>query len=352
MKIKFVLMGLAITMALASFAAMPADGPDELWEMTMKMEMAGMSMPGHTMKFCQKKGDREPKTAQPDKDTDCKTTDVQHSGNKTSWKMSCTKPEKMTASGEMTYGMDSYEGTMKMVSKDGEITQHMVGKKVGSCTWEDPMKKVQAMQAQNKAMIAKECDKQVEDLQPMLIFGGKDMPEASLMCKDRKADFCARFSKLTAQMKDPKGYEDVNYKFREWRTAAKLCGIDPATVSGPVCKVALDKKDWSFITKSCPTEGRAVALKYCVGLDYTAVLDSPYKDVCQAYGEDLAKKDVADEKVRADGKAKTGKTKTDDKTNADAADPSSQQAPAAAGKPSVTDSVMEGAKSLKKLLKF
>ena len=308
-----------------------AEGTDELWEVTMKMEMAGMpAMPPQTSQVCKKKGDRDPsKTAGKDRDSDCKMTDIKQSGNKSSWKMVCTKPEPMTGPGEVTYTGDTYQGTMKMNSGDMAMTQVISGKKLGTCTYEDPGKKVEAMQAQSKAMIAKECDKQIEDLKPMMIFGGASLPEESLMCKDRKADFCARAGKLGQQMRDPAGFTETNRKYPEWRDAVKHCGTDPATLSAPVCKAAVDKKDWPFVADNCPVEGRAIALQNCVGMDYTAALASPYKEVCQKYGADLAKKKVADEKAKPDAAQ-----------------------PATTAKPSVGDTVKEGAKSLKKLLKF
>lgn len=309
-----------------------AEGPDELWEVTMKMEMPGMpAMPAHTSQVCKTRGDRDPsKTGARDRDSDCKLVDSRQTGNRTTWKMVCTKPNAMTILGDVTYSGDSYQGTMKMTGGEMDMTQNISGKKVGSCTYEDPSKKVDAMQAQTKATIAKECDKQIEDLRPMMVFGGANLPESSLMCKDRKADFCARSAKVAQQMRDPVGFSEANRKYPEWREAMKACGTDPAVVSGPVCKVAVDKKDWPFVSENCPVEGRAVAQQNCAGMDYTAMLSSPYKEVCQKYGADLAKKRIADDK------AKTG----------------TAAQPAAESKPGVGDSVKEGAKSLKKLLRF
>lgn len=230
--------------------------------------------------------------------------------------------------GDMTYNGDNFKGTIKVTGGEMDMTQNLAGKKIGSCTWEDPGKKVAAIQAQSQAVIAKECDQQIEDLQPMMIFGGQDMPQESLMCRDRKADFCARSSKVAQQMRDPAGFEVVNSKYPHWREAMKACGKDPATVSAPVCKLAVDKKDWHFVAGNCPVEGRAIAQQQCVGMDYTSMSTSPYREVCQKYGADLAKKKVAGDKAKADA------------------------APAADAKPSVGDTVKEGAKSLKKLLKF
>jgi len=304
-----------------------ADGPDELWDVTMKMEMAGMSMPAQTQQVCKPKGDRDPAKAGP-KDSDCKVVDSKQSGNRSTWKMVCTKPNAMTINGDMTYSGDAYQGTMKVTGSDMDMTQNIAGKKIGSCTYENPGKKVEAMQAQSKAAIAKECDKQIEDLQPMMVFGGANMPEESLMCKDRKADFCARSAKVAQQMKDPAGFSAAKSKYPQWREAMKACGTDPSVVTAPVCKAAVDKKDWPFVSDNCPVEGRAIAQQHCTGMDYTAVLSSPYKEVCQKYGADLAKKGVAGEKAK----------------------PAATAQPEA--KPGVGDSVKEGAKSLKKYLKF
>jgi Protein of unknown function (DUF3617) len=287
------------------------------------------AMPARTSQVCRPKGDRDPsKTGPKERDSDCKVVDSKQSGNRSTWKMVCTKPHAMTVLGDVTYSGDSYQGTMKVTGGDMDMTQNISGKKVGSCTYENPAKKVEAMQAQGKAAIAKECDKQIDGLRPMMIFGGANLPEESLLCKDRKADFCARSATVAQQMKDPAAFSDANRKYPEWREAMKACGTDPATVSAPVCKAAVDKKDWPFVSENCPVEGRAVAQQNCTGMDYTAMLSSPYKEVCQKYGADLAKKKVAAEKAPA----ATPAPKSD--------------------KDKAVDTVKEGANKLKSLLKF
>lgn len=324
----------AVGAAVACTAAL-AEGTDELWEVTMKMEMPGMpAMPARTTQVCKNKGDRDPtKHVDKDKSSDCKMVDLRQSGNTSSWKMVCTKPRQMTGTGEVTYAGDSYQGVMKISGEGMEMTQTMSGRKIGSCTYEDPSKKAEAMQSQTKAMIAKECDKQIESLNPMMVFGAPNLPPEAVYCKDRKQDFCARTAKLAQQMRDPAGFSEANRQYPQWREAMQACGTDPATVSAPACKVGVDRKDWPFIADNCPVEGRAIAQQNCVGMDYTAAMSSPYKEVCQKYGADLAKKKVADEKPDPGASAKP-------------------QAPATESKPGVADTVKEGAKSLKKLLRF
>jgi hypothetical protein len=305
-----------------------AEGPDELWEVTMKMEMPGMpAMPAQTSQVCKIKGDRDPsKTA--DRGSDCKVVDSKQSGNRSTWKAVCTKPDAMTMLGDVTYGGDRYQGTIKVTGSDMDMTQNISGKKIGNCTYEAPGKKVEQIQAQSQAMIDKECDKQIEDLQPAMIVGAAGIPPESMICKHRKADFCSHAAKVAKQMRDPAAFADGNRKYPHWRDAMQGCGTDPATVSGPVCKVAVDKKDWYFVSENCPVEGRVIAQQNCTGMDYTAVMASPYKQICQKYGADLAKKKVAGEKAQSDTAAKPE------------------------AKPSVGDSVKEGANKLKKLLNF
>ncbi|HEX7812541.1 MAG TPA: DUF3617 family protein [Burkholderiales bacterium] len=312
-----------------------AQGPDELWEITNKMEMAGMSMPARTDKVCKPKGDRDPsKMGEKDKNSDCKMVDSKQSGNRSTWKIVCTKPDPMTGTGDVTYTGDKFDGTIKMTGKmDGDdfsMTQVLSGKKVGSCKYEDPGKKAEQMQAQSQAMIDKECDKQIEELQPGSIFGAEGLPESSQFCKHRKADFCAKAKKVSQSMGDEAGFEQASRKHRNWREAMQACGTDPNTVSAPVCKAAVDKKNLKFVADNCPVEGKALAQKQCAGMDYTAIMASEYREVCQKYASELGKAKVG-----------TGKTET-------------APAPAApkSDKDKAMDAVKEGGNKLKKLLKF
>jgi hypothetical protein len=327
----------ALPIALWSPASF-CQGPDELWEITMKMEMAGMpSMPAQTSKVCKRKGDRSPDLDKTSDKSDCKTTDVKTSGAKTTWKMVCTKPDPMTGTGEMTHTGDKFDGIVKMSGKmQGEsmnMNQIMSGRKVGSCTYEDPGKQVKEIHAQSQTMMAKECDKQIADLEPMMIFGGANLPPESLPCKDRKADFCANATKVAQKMRDPAGFSEANRKYPKWRDAMTACGTDPTVVTGPVCKAGADKKDWKFVAEYCPAEAKALAQKHCAGLDYTSAMASEYREICQRFGADVAKEKVAAPKSEAAAAPASEGTK----------DPK---------QPTAGDTVKEGARKLKKLLKF
>ena len=126
--------------------------PGEYWEITNKMEMQGMAMPGMTHKVCMAKGsEKDPRNSA---DKDCEMTDMKSSGNKSSWKMRCVKDgEVMTGSGEMSASADRTEGTINFNSaKTGSMTMSFVNKRVGgACDTDEMKKKIDAMQdASNK----------------------------------------------------------------------------------------------------------------------------------------------------------------------------------------------------------
>ncbi len=114
-----------------------AQGKDELWEVTMKMDMPGMpmAMPAQTNRVCTAKGRKEEDYVP--HDPECKMTESSRAGNKLSYKMACDGKNKMTIVGEMTYAADKYDGRHKMTgTMEGtpmEVTQTFSGKRVGDC---------------------------------------------------------------------------------------------------------------------------------------------------------------------------------------------------------------------------
>lgn len=129
-KLAFILLaGFGSTAALAV--------PGEWWEITSKMEMAGMpfAMPATTVRVCvAKEAATDPRQTMQDKD--CKMTDIKTSGNKTTWKMRCVHDgEVMNGSGEFTGTASAYQGTTRLTGKSGGEKIDMItsyrGKRVG-----------------------------------------------------------------------------------------------------------------------------------------------------------------------------------------------------------------------------
>jgi hypothetical protein len=139
---------LATAVAIAQSGMRPGQ-----WETTMQMQMpnmpnvpAGFQMPSIKNTVCITADQaKDPVNAVPrqtgrgrgGKD-DCKVSDYKTTGNTVTFTMACTSPDKMTGTGEMTFGDDSYTQTMKMVTAQGEMTMKTTGKRLGDCTDDNP----------------------------------------------------------------------------------------------------------------------------------------------------------------------------------------------------------------------
>lgn len=124
---------------VVSFAQVAKKGEaGDLWEMTIKMEMAGMpmNMPAQTHRQClsRQAGDEKYLPAR----DNCKVTQSQRTGNTQRFRMECTGRDAMSAEGEVTHAGTSYTGKMRMTGKmegqNVEMSQTFSGKKVGDCT--------------------------------------------------------------------------------------------------------------------------------------------------------------------------------------------------------------------------
>ena len=125
------LSGMVLLAAMSSTSALAA-GSDELWEMTTKMDMPGMPMPAVTQTVCLRKGESY-KPGKVPHQKNCEMTGLKVSGNKTTWKMHCSGRDAMDGSGEVTRTEKTMKGSMKLSSKDIQMTQTISGKRIGAC---------------------------------------------------------------------------------------------------------------------------------------------------------------------------------------------------------------------------
>ena len=115
-----------------------AQGTDQLWEVTVQMEMPGMpmAMAPQVRRVC---------VAQNHRDEDliptqgnCRVLDSRRTGNKLTYTMACTGEHAMNVAGEMTFAADRYDGRMQMTMTEGgqpmTMTQTYAGRRVGACT--------------------------------------------------------------------------------------------------------------------------------------------------------------------------------------------------------------------------
>jgi hypothetical protein len=135
---RLVRIGLLAAVALALPGMAAAQGKDELWEVTTKMEMPGMpmAMPPQVTRQCvaKSKGDEGYIPAR----DNCKVLETRRNGNRIAFRMACTGKDAMDATGEITLGNASYDGRMQMTMKAEGQTMTMnntiSGKRVGECT--------------------------------------------------------------------------------------------------------------------------------------------------------------------------------------------------------------------------
>ncbi len=113
-----------------------------MWEITTRMEMAGMegmpAMPPQTVRQCIRPADVQNGSATvPRADTQCTVNDYRMQGNTASWRMECKGANPMSGNGTVTYGGTSYSGkTQFTMSDQGQVmtmNQTFNGKRVGDC---------------------------------------------------------------------------------------------------------------------------------------------------------------------------------------------------------------------------
>jgi hypothetical protein len=130
-----------LIVAAAAAATLAQARRDGEWEVKTEMVMEGMpAMPGQTMKQCITPEEaNDPQKAMPQGGRgrggsgDCKVSDRKEEGNKVTWTMKCEGAPPVTGTGEIVYGADSYNGTMKMDMGGRAMTMKYTGKRLGDC---------------------------------------------------------------------------------------------------------------------------------------------------------------------------------------------------------------------------
>ena len=111
-----------------------------LWEITIKMTMAGMpdnAIPPTTQTQCLKDKKKLPQLLQ--QDQTCQITDTKTEGNEASWKMKCqSQGSLIRGTGKIIYKGDRFDGVIQMqMQPEGaepmKITQQIQGRFRGEC---------------------------------------------------------------------------------------------------------------------------------------------------------------------------------------------------------------------------
>ena len=127
---------LASMLALAAASPAAAQGKDDLWEHSSKMEMPGMpmAMPAQVNRVCVSKN-RKDEDLIPTRDN-CRVVDSKRTGNRVTYRMECAGSEPSVIVGDLTFGNNTYEGQMRMTLTKTNDTMNMAlsGRRVGDCT--------------------------------------------------------------------------------------------------------------------------------------------------------------------------------------------------------------------------
>jgi hypothetical protein len=127
----------AAALALLAASGARAQGNDDLYDVTVRMEMPGMpmTMPAVNQRVCVRKGGSD--TDIVPRQENCRVTDGRRAGNRLTFTMVCTGREPMTGAGEFTLAADGYDGRIRFTSRvdgqDMEMMQSIAGKRVGAC---------------------------------------------------------------------------------------------------------------------------------------------------------------------------------------------------------------------------
>ncbi len=360
--VKHLAAGLVLGWALTASLAMAATG--EYWELTNKVEMSGMTLPGMTSKVCVPKGgENDPRNANGEKD--CEMSDVKISGNKSSWKMRCTRDgEVVTGSGEMTSTPDRSEGVIKMNSKQGNMTMSYVSKRIGgACDPDEMKKKVDAMVAASNAELAKQCEG--------LTTGRQWLGVSSLVlgdgaaCSPKRPQFCEAVKRDAGR--------DIGVYFElkaSGQSTTKACGISMDASKKALCK-SVDINNSDFVKQyrsgygqmnrdalraECPGEMKAYAeasrKRYCEGRGFTEQKAVSLADCLKGMGPNDAAMNAPDPQEPPVPAAKVGQaTGSQDNTSGKTSD-SGFQIPGLPANANPADAVIDGAKKLKNLFGF
>jgi hypothetical protein len=130
----FSVAGVCILAAMAQVVL--AQGSDDQYDITVKMEMAGMAMPPMSQRMCVKKGAGDGDFIP--RQENCRVSDTTRSGSRLTFKMTCTGNSPMTGTGDFTFVANGYNGQIRMKGKmegqDMAMTQTIDARRVGGCT--------------------------------------------------------------------------------------------------------------------------------------------------------------------------------------------------------------------------
>jgi Protein of unknown function (DUF3617) len=323
-----------VTLSLGMLSSTLLAAPGEWWEITAKMEMPGMpfAMPGQTNKLCLPKGgEKDPRQTQ-GKDSNCKMTDVQHSGNTVKYKGTCvTDGETMNMVGETTHDGKSFKSKMRMTGKShGEpvdMTMTSSGKYIGgACDTEEMGRKAKAQLDEG---MARACDTSKYTASNW-IYSANMFLGPKPTCPGKKEQLCKVVRNDVPRDLEAFQVLEQQEKNKDVPSIANACNANVETMRKSLCKTKARSGPLHFLEANCPAEAKAFRelqrkREECEGRGFTSGAKMK-----KCMGGDMIEEESA-------SPSKSGKkSKADDES----------------GDSSTTDTVLDGAKKLKGLFGF
>lgn len=328
-------MGMGRGAAPKTFIA--GSGPDDMWEITTKMQMQGMAIPGETQQVCIKKGKNVGEESVPKQDN-CKVTEMRTVGNKTTFAMECTGEEPMSMRGETTATATSFDSRMSMKStrRGGtEMTMTSSGRRTGACT-DQSEQMMASLKAQGDAEVAKFCA-EASDRFNFQSFG------AGGPCEGRKKAFCDKVGGLAPGMNEIDGFRKAVFRpgpgLDAMRGSFQVCGLNFEATNKAVCGKAVGAKNYSFIgSGACDSDVLAIGKTECEGRTYYTI-NKAAVPTCNRYAQ-LTRGRGATAGAGGDG-ASPGQSS-----------PGRQATSAQPAEPPKADPVKQGVDAVRRLLPF
>jgi hypothetical protein len=236
-------------------------------------------MPAQTSTVClPKKGaeDQPPGS----RDEQCKIANVKRAGQRMTWNVSCR--DGTSGEGDITWGMDTYEGTMKMHTHGQVMRMKVKGKKVGGdCDANETRRTVAAVtkqgggsQAQSARAQAMRCSEAADEM--AVTAFAPTLPGLPVECKDATR-FCANLEtrkglvalRVSPELPDREG------------KAARLCNKDLPAIEKHLCDATAKEQEkvttfseqdaLEYVFAYCPDLAKMLVKRECAGRKVTAL---------------------------------------------------------------------------------